>query len=38
MLMLRGFGPGLFQALANLFAAELEWTLRANGCAACRLA
>jgi hypothetical protein len=30
VLMLRGSGPGLFQALANLFAAELEWNLTAN--------
>jgi len=30
VLMLRGSGPGLFQALANLFAAELEWNLSAN--------
>jgi hypothetical protein len=30
MLMLRGSGPGLFQALANLFAARLEWNLTAN--------
>ena len=30
MLMLRGSGPGLFQALANLFAAELEWNLTTN--------
>jgi len=28
--MLRGSGPGLFQALTNLFAAELEWNLTAN--------
>ena len=28
--MLRGSGPGLFQSLANLFAAELEWNLTAN--------
>jgi hypothetical protein len=27
VLMLRGSGPGLFQSLANLFAAELEWNL-----------
>ncbi|WP_197342213.1 type I restriction endonuclease [Ralstonia solanacearum] len=30
VLMLRGGGPGLFQSLANLFAAELEWNLTAN--------
>lgn len=30
VLMLRGSGPGLFQSLANLFAAELEWNLTAN--------
>lgn len=30
VLMLRGSGPRLFQALANLFAAELEWNLTAN--------
>ena len=30
VLMLRGPGPGLFQALANLFAAKLEWNLTAN--------
>jgi hypothetical protein len=30
VLMLRGSGPGLFQALANLFAAELEWNLTAS--------
>jgi len=30
VLMLRGSGPGLFQALANLFAAELGWNLTAN--------
>lgn len=30
VLMLRGLGPGLFQSLANLFAAELEWNLSAN--------
>jgi hypothetical protein len=29
VLMLRGSGPGLFQAIANLFAAQLEWTLTA---------
>ena len=27
MLMLRGSGPGLFQAVANLFAAAFEWSL-----------
>ncbi|MEJ7776984.1 MAG: type I restriction enzyme HsdR N-terminal domain-containing protein [Sphingomicrobium sp.] len=27
VLMLRGSGPGLFQAIANLFACEFEWTL-----------
>ncbi|ANP46056.1 hypothetical protein ATE48_09045 [Candidatus Viadribacter manganicus] len=27
ILMLRGNGPGLFQAIANHFAAELEWNL-----------
>ncbi len=30
VLMLRGLGPGLFQSLANLFTAELEWNLSAN--------
>ncbi|EES0776921.1 type I restriction enzyme HsdR N-terminal domain-containing protein [Escherichia coli] len=30
VLMLRGSGPGLFQALANLFAAEFEWNLTSN--------
>lgn len=30
VLMLRGSGPGLFQALANLFAAQLEWNLTPN--------
>lgn len=30
VLMLRGAGPGLFQSLANLFAAEFEWNLTAN--------
>jgi hypothetical protein len=30
VLMLRGSGPGLFQALANLFASQLEWNLTAN--------
>ena len=30
VLMLRGSGPGLFQAVANLFARELEWTLSAD--------
>lgn len=30
VLMLQGSGPGLFQSLANLFAAELEWNLNAN--------
>jgi hypothetical protein len=30
VLMLRGSGPGLFQSLANLFAAELEWNITAN--------
>lgn len=30
VLMLRGSGGGLFQALANLFASELEWNLSAN--------
>ena len=30
VLMLRGSSPGLFQSLANLFAAELEWNLSAN--------
>lgn len=30
VLMLRGSGPGLFQSLANLFAAELEWNLTAT--------
>lgn len=28
--MLRGSGPGLFQVLANLFAAEFEWNLTSN--------
>jgi hypothetical protein len=28
VLMLRGSGPGLFRALANLFASELEWNLK----------
>lgn len=27
VLMLRGSGPGLYRAVANLFAAELDWTL-----------
>ena len=30
VLMLRGSTPGLFQSLANLFAAKLEWNLSAN--------
>lgn len=30
VLMLRASGPGLFQALANLFAAEFEWNLTSN--------
>lgn len=30
VLMLRGSSPGLFQSLANLFAAKLEWNLSAN--------
>ncbi|HCG5114460.1 TPA: type I restriction enzyme HsdR N-terminal domain-containing protein [Vibrio parahaemolyticus] len=30
VLMLRSSGPGLFQALANLFASELEWNLTPN--------
>lgn len=30
MLMLRGAGPGLFQVLANLFAAEFEWNITPN--------
>ncbi|MCV5802847.1 type I restriction endonuclease, partial [Escherichia coli] len=30
VLMLRGSGPGLFQALANPFAAEFEWNLTSN--------
>lgn len=30
VLMLRAGGPGLFQALANLFAQAFEWTLSAN--------
>ena len=30
LLTLRGQGPGLFQALANLFATELEWNLTAS--------
>ena len=30
VLMLRGSTPGLFQSLANLFAAKLEWNLSVN--------
>jgi hypothetical protein len=30
ILMLRGTGPGLFQSLANLFAAKLEWNIKPN--------
>ncbi len=39
VLMLRGFGPGLYRAVANLFAAKLDWTFLpttpAVGSAAC---
>ena len=30
ILMLRGSGPGLFRSIANMFAAELDWTLTAD--------
>ena len=30
VLMMRSTGPGLFQSLANLFAAQLEWNLTAD--------
>ena len=30
VLLLRGSGPGLFQSLANMLAAELEWNLNPN--------